>query len=116
MEAGSATVTGEVRPQIESICTMWQSFFRDCVNKFLLPAENVWLVCEDFIYTGANYGGDSAVVSTALIYGIEGYRMGQAAEWNSRRGRRKTVIPPMIMQQAGQAKGFAKGQRLKDWG
>lgn len=52
--------------------------------------------------------------STAIIYGIEGYRMGRADEWREHR-RGPLHVPPMIMQTASQAKGFATNKRLKEW-
>lgn len=117
-ESGSCTIEGDERSQIRAITTVWAAFYRACVTSALLPPERVWFVCEDFIYTGSNtYSGDSAKISTALIWGIEGYRMGRADEYlEQARGRnRKVHVPSMMLQTASQAKTFATNARLKEW-
>jgi hypothetical protein len=118
MNAGSATVSGDARTQIREIAGWWQAFYRQCVGSACLPSERVWLVCEDFVYApGVNYEGDSAKISTALIWGLEGYRMGRRDQWlESGRGRSSKVrMPSIILQTASQAKTFATNARLKDW-
>ena len=119
MNAGSNTVTGDERTQIRGIAECWQAFYRACVRSALLPPENVWFVCEDYIYTAQNtYAGDSAGISTALIWGVEGYRLGTADEWDrAHRGsqRKRQKMPAMVLQTASQAKGFATNARLKEW-
>lgn len=117
---GSVTIDGEAREQITKIGALWGSFFRTTVENALLPPERVWLVVENFIYSGKNnYSGESAMISTAIIWGLEGYRMGRRDEWLDRPGRnkdsRKAVMPNMILQPAGDAKNFAKPERLKEW-
>lgn len=115
MLAGSATISGDVRQQIREIATLWQAFYRSCVRSALLPPDHVWFVCEDYIYTvGNTYGGEPAAISTSLIWGIEGYRMGRADEWREHK-RGTLVMPTMVLQTAGQAKGFATNTRLKEW-
>jgi hypothetical protein len=117
MNAGSATVKGDAREQIREITSIWQSFYRSTVQFGCLPPENVWLVCEDFIYRSDNqYGGEDSKISTALIWGIEGYRMGQADEFMKRRGKKRLVMRDMILQAPGLASGFANNTRLRDWG
>jgi hypothetical protein len=117
LEDGSTTVTGDERTQIREVATLWQSFFSGCVRSALLPPERVWFVCEDYIYApGVNYEGDSAKISTALIWGIEGYRMGRADEFRVGRGRKQVHVPTMILQPAGMAKSYATKERLKEWG
>jgi len=116
MDAGSTTVDGDIPTQIRAVAQEWQKFFRHAVNVSRLPVDHVWYVCENFTYTGANYGGESAVISTALIWGIEGYRMGTADERKSRRGGRRTAMPQMILQEAGQASAAARNAWLKEWG
>lgn len=116
MNAGSTTVEGDAREQIREITSIWQSFYRSTAKEACLPPENIWLCCEDFIYhSKGQYGGEDSAISTALIWGVEGYRMGQADEWSSRRGRRRLVMRDMILQTAGQAKGFANDIRLREW-
>jgi hypothetical protein len=116
MDAGSDTVTGDIPEQIRAIAQAWQKFFRQAVDVNRLPVSHVWLVVENFRFTGANYAGDSAVISTALIWGVEGYRMGTADEWKSRRGGRRAAMPQMILQEAGQASAAARNAWLKEWG
>lgn len=116
MNSGSATVTGTEREQIREISQLWQAFYRACVTDARLPPDRVFLVFEDFIYAGGvNYSGDSAKISTSIIWGVEGYRMGCADEF-ARHRRGQVAMPPLYLQTAGQAKGYAKNQRLKDWG
>lgn len=120
MLTGSITVEGAPRNQITEVATLWSSFFNTAVNNARLPPDRVFLVVEDFIYSGANtYSGDSGMISTAIIWGIEGYRLGRRDEWLSRPGpkaRRKAEMPPMILQTASQAKSFATAKRFRDEG
>ena len=115
LHAGSTTVDGEERRQIKAIATAWGDFYQDCVHTRRLPPENIYLVMENFIYTGANYAGDSAKISTAIIWGLEGYRMGRRDEWKKHR-RGRAHMPTMVLQNAGDAKAFAKPDLLKEWG
>src|SRR5262249_8296477 len=88
MRAGSDTIEGDERKQIREIGERWREFYADSVGRALLPPDRVFLVVENFIYTGANYGGDSARISTAIIWGLEGYRMGRRDEWRKhKRGK-----------------------------
>lgn len=118
---GSQTVEGDARAQIREIAGVWQAFFQDCVHRDGIDHNKVYFVCEDFTYmSGVAYHDNdgSASISTSIIWGVQGYRMGRADEWHARkRGqRRKVVVPEMIMQQAGQASTFATGKRLREWG
>jgi hypothetical protein len=118
LDSGSATTEGDERSQIREITTLWAAFYRACVNSALLSKDRVWFICEDFVYTGSNtYSGDSAKISTALIWGVEGYRMGRADEYIAQaRGRKRQVhVPSMILQTASQAKSYATNARLKEW-
>lgn len=115
IHGGRATVRGEIREQIREIADIWFSFFRTCVDVGCLPAGNVWFVCEDFIYApGVNYEGDSAKISTALIWGVEGYRMGRSDEWLKRHKGAKLIIPQMVLQSASEAKSFATSKRFHE--
>lgn len=115
MEAGSTTVTGDERTQIREVADLWQSFYRTCVRSALLPPDRVWFVMENFILKpGETAGGSDATISLALIWGIEGYRMGRADEWAEHK-RGQVMMPSMILQMAGQAKSYATGDRLKEW-
>jgi hypothetical protein len=117
LHPGSATVSGSTREQIREIAEIWFSFFRTCVGVGQLPPEKCWFVCEDFIYApGVNYEGDSGKISTAIIWGVEGYRMGRADEWRKRHKGAKLYIPPMVLQSASEAKSYATAARIKEWG
>jgi hypothetical protein len=114
--SGSATVEGDLRNQIREIAELWQAFYRACVNSAQLPPENVWFVMEDFIYKpGTVYGGEDSMISTGLIWGIEGYRMGTRDEWK-RHKRGQIKMPDMILQTASEAKGYMTNARLKEFG
>lgn len=116
MEAGSTTVTGDERTQIREIASLWQSFYSACVRSALLPPDRIWLVMEDFILKpGETAGGKDATISLSLIWGLEGYRMGQEDQFKLLKRGAISKRPPMILQMAGQAKSYATGQRLKDW-
>lgn len=113
---GSATISGDERTQIREIASLWSAFYNACVRTALLPPDRIWLVVEDYIYTASNtYGGDSAAISTSLIWGLEGYRMGRADEWKKHK-RGTAVMPSMILQSASEAKGYATNARIKEWG
>jgi hypothetical protein len=120
LHTGSCTVTGPVREQIREITAIWQSFYRLCVEDSRLPPENVYFVMEDFVYTSANvYGGDEAKISTAIIWGIEGYRMGRLdafLEDHVGVPNVEAIMPPMILQTAADAKSFATSLRMREWG
>lgn len=116
MHAGSTTVTGDVRHQIVEITSIWSSFYTHCVHTALLPPENVWYVCENFVLKpGETAGGDDSTVPLSLIWGVEGYRMGRQDEWK-RHKRGVAHMPPVVLQMAGQAKSYATNPRMKEWG
>lgn len=116
MLGGSATVQGDARTQITEIASLWSSFYNSVVRSACLPPERVYLLVEDFVYApGVNYEGESARISTQIIWGLEGYRMGRRDEWLQRPGRRKqAIMPPMILQTASQAKSYATAKRFRD--
>lgn len=116
MNSGSATIAGDERTQIAEIAAIWAAFYSACVRSALLKPSDVWFVCEDYIYApGVNYSGESAAISTALIWGVEGYRMGRRDEWKEHNPRKTAAIPSMILQPAGVAMQFATNARLKEW-
>jgi hypothetical protein len=105
---GSVTTEGSERKQIREICTLWNSFFEACRDEGIWH-DRIWFICEDFVYTGSNtYSGDSAKISTSLIWGIEGYRMGMSDQLDGE-------MPSMILQTASEAKTYATPARLKEW-
>lgn len=117
MNFGSATVVGSEREQITEISGIWSSFYRACVKDALLPPENIWLVCENFVMIpGQTSGGEDSTRPLGILWGVEGYRMGRRDEWKIAHPRDKAHMPPMILQMAGQASTHATNSRLKEWG
>jgi len=113
---GSTTVTGDERTQISELAQLWSDFYNSCVRSALLPPQNVWLVVEDFVLKpGETAGGKDSTYPVALIWGLEGYRMGRLYEWRQHK-RGPAHVPPMILQMAGQAKSVATNAKMKDWG
>jgi hypothetical protein len=111
-------VTGDEYDQIKDITDLWQKFARTAVFQAGVPHSRVYYVCEDFVLRpGPNVGGKEGTSPERIMWGVEGYRLGQADQWNRmRRGRaRKVVVPRMILQQPSQAKTFATGRRLREW-
>lgn len=116
MLSGSTTISGDERAQITEMASIWSDFYNACVRSACLPPQNVWLVVEDFVLKpGETAGGKDATSPVALIWGLEGYRMGRRDEWKQHK-RGPAVMPPMILQMAGQAKSVATKQRMRDWG
>ena len=113
--AGNCTVTGDRREQIMTIADTWRAFYETSVFNAQLPHDRIFLIVEDYIFTGGSYSGDAASISTSIIWGLEGYRMGRRDEWRKHNDG-DVALPPMVLQSAGEAKGYATNQRLKDWG
>jgi len=115
--AGSTTVSGDARTQVNELAQLWQSFFRACVRSCLEP-KDVYCVFEDFIYNPANtYGGDPAKISTQIIWAFEGFRLGCEYQWKvDNPGRKRVLRPALVLQPAGQASSYATNDRLRMWG
>jgi len=112
--AGSTTVTGDAPTQIREIADIWAAFYQACTQHAGLDHDEIWFVCEDFVYRSKQvYGGDDSSISISIIWGIEGYRMGK---WDSQKHDQLDRYPSMILQTAGEAKSFATKERLKDFG
>lgn len=109
--AGSTTVSGHVREQIPEISKLWMSFYRVTVLRACIPAERVWFGMEDFIQMpGTNPSGKHDQLSSSIIWGVEGYRMGRADEWaEHKRGGKLIHLPPVVLQPA------AMGLSTKDY-
>jgi hypothetical protein len=114
--SGSTTIIGDERTQIAEMSSLWSDFYNACVRSACLPPQNVWLVVEDFILKpGETAGGKDATSPIALIWGLEGYRMGRLYEFQQHK-RGPAHMPEMVLQLAGQAKTVATNARMKDWG
>lgn len=71
---------------------------------------------ENFIYApGVNYEGQAAKISTAIIWGVEGYRMGQADEWQLH-NEGELHFPTMILQSAADASQACSNAQLHEYG
>jgi hypothetical protein len=114
--AGSTTVNGDARTQVNEIAQLWQSFFRACVRSCLDPGD-IYPVFEDFIYNpSTSYGGESAKISTQIIWAFEGFRLGTQYQWQvDHPGRKRIFRPSLVLQPAGQASTYATNDRLKMW-
>ena len=115
MHAGSTTITGDERTQIREVASLWGSFYSACVRNACLPPERIWPVFEDFIIRpGETGGGKEMSISTSIIWGFEGYRIGRRDEWREHK-RGPIHMPQLVLQPAGQASTYATNPRLKDW-
>lgn len=115
-EFGSRTIEGEWQDQAFTLARAWQNFLTRCVTKLQLPPERVKLVCENFIQKpGMTAGGQDSTIPLLIIGGIEGYRYGQAHEWEKNHPVGQLYCPPMILQMAGEASAFANKDRLRQW-
>ena len=115
--AGSTTVSGDARTQVNELAQLWQSFFRSCVRSCLEP-KDVYCVFEDFIYNPTtSYNGDSARISTQIIWAFEGFRLGCEYQWKADHpGRKRIFRPALVLQPASQASTYATNDRLRNWG
>lgn len=116
---GSTTITGNADDQAVEVCQLWQSFYNTSVKNAILPPDKVFLVCEDYVPRGGQSpGGKDSILPAFIIGGIEGYRRGTRDQWlKQRRGKATQVhVPPMVLQQAGEAFSFANKIRQKEWG
>ena len=109
---GSITIEGDARKQFKEIAQLWEGFSRACLN-LGVESKYIFPVCEDFVYApGVNYEGDSARISTQIIWGFEGFRHGRAFGGRGLAAK----VPAMYLQTASQAKGYVTNARLKEWG
>lgn len=116
MNAGSTTIEGDERTQIVEMSEIWEAFFSACVRSALLPVDSIYMVMENFVLKpGQTAGGKDSTISLSLIWGLEGYRMGKAAQFNIDHPKSQIVMPEMRLQMAGQAKSVATKARMKDW-
>lgn len=113
---GTTTVEGGPREQIREISSLWLSFYRSMVTVGCLPPDRIWFVSEDYIQVPGNTsGGKETQISSSVMWGIEGYRMGRADEWKEHK-RGGVVVPTMILQPAGMAMGAFSNDRLRNIG
>jgi hypothetical protein len=99
IDKGSRTLEGDEHAQIEAIANIWVKFFRHCVEVRCLAPERVEFVSEDFVQRPGSSGGKEGQSPIRILWGVEGYRMGRAAEFAGRRGSKKRVIAPRIILQ-----------------
>lgn len=117
MNSGSATMTGSEREQIRALSELWGSFYTLCVHDSLLPPERIFLAVEDFVLKpGETAGGKDSTAPLAIIWGLEGYRMGRADQFKISNPKADVHVPQMHLQLASQAKSFLTPARQKEWG
>ena len=117
----SITVEGDEYQQIKEISQHWMKFFRDAVKEAGIHFKRVDFVSEDFIPRPSSHQqapGKEGISPVRILWGVEGYRLGRADEWQQRRRtkqRRLVSIPRVILQHPSQAAGFGTSDRLRDW-
>lgn len=101
--AGSMTIGGDVRSQVKATVEAWDAF-RDVCTRRGIPDDRIWYVCENFVLRpGQTAGGVDSTLPLALIWGIEGYRMGRGMD-----------LTPVVLQEATTALSLKRW--LRDWG
>jgi hypothetical protein len=113
---GSTTIEGEEHDQIEAIFEVWARFYATCVHVGCLDPTEVEFVSEDFVQRPGSSGGKEGNSPIRVMWGVEGYRMGRAAEFKGRKKSKSRVhAPRMILQMPGDASSFGTSARLKEW-
>lgn len=105
---------GELQQSLE-IVRQYQLFKRQCVNEGLLPPDAVELVMEDFQLRPGRHAGNEGLSPHAIIWCVTGMRHGMAKGFEMGRNK-KAHLGSLILQQPSDAKGYATGKRLRDWG
>jgi len=113
----SVTVEGDEYEQIKLISDFWMTFYRDCVHGGMMDPSTIEFVCEDFIQRPGGSGGKEGQSPIRVMWGVEGFRMGRAAEFRGRhKSKAKILAPRMILQTPSDAAAFGSSERLKNWG
>jgi hypothetical protein len=112
---GSKTLSGSEESQIRQLAVQWMLFYRRCVEEHGLGPGDVELVCENFVPQPGKAHTEEGVISIRIIWGLIGYRMGAADEYD-RGGWGPVAAPQMVLQMAETASTFAKSDRLRKWG
>jgi hypothetical protein len=112
---GSATVEGDEYQQIVEIARHWMEFYRLCVLTCMLPPENVEFVSEDFIER-TDLRGKKHQSPIRILWGVEGYRMGRAAEFAGRRTSPRRVYAPRVILQHPSLGSAVDSKRLRAYG
>jgi hypothetical protein len=107
---------GDEYEQITAIANIWIKFFRHCVTVRCLPPERVEFVSEDFVQRPGSSGGKEGQSPIRILWGVEGYRMGRAAEFAGRRGSEARVIAPRVILQHPSLGSGVTSKRLKEYG
>jgi hypothetical protein len=116
LHKGSATAEGDEYDQIRAITEEWTRFYRMCVNECCMDPEAVEFICEDFVQRPNSSGGKEGQSPIRIMWGVEGYRMGRAAEFKGRaRSKVKIYAPRMILQHPSQASALGTRKRLESW-
>jgi ABC-type taurine transport system ATPase subunit len=115
IDKGSDTITGLEVSQIKDLSRRWRQFFYKCVNQGCMPTESVELIVEDFVLRpGGHGGGKEGNVSQRIAWGLLGYRLGQADEFE--RAMQEPATVNQVIFQIPSAMSFATDKRLREWG
>jgi hypothetical protein len=112
---GSATVTGDEYQQIAAIAKFWMAFYRHCVRDRLLEPNQVEFVSEDFIER-TDLKGKTHQSPIRILWGVEGYRLGRAAEFAGRQRSSYRVFAPRVILQHPSLGAGVGSQRLREYG
>jgi hypothetical protein len=115
LHKGSVTVEGDEYHQIVAIAKYWMSFYKFCVHRCLLDPEDVEFVSEDFVER-TDLRGKKHQSPIRILWGVEGYRMGRAAEFAGRRRSGARVYAPRIILQHPSLGAAIGSERLREYG
>lgn len=116
IDKGSTTITGDEYEQIVAGADHWIRFYRDCVNRRLLLPEQIEFVSEDFVQRPGGGGGKEGNSPLRILWGIEGYRLGRAAEFKGRRGSLAKIYAPRAILQHPSLGSAITSRRLREYG
>jgi hypothetical protein len=112
---GQRTFEGHPRQQVNDISRLWRRLYVEWVFGLGVDPKNCYMVIEDIIIGPNTPPGKDVKNAIEIGRGIYYYRLGSAHEherWNC------GWVPPVIVywQTPASAAGFARKERLKDWG
>jgi hypothetical protein len=77
LRKGSITIQGDPMEQARKIWNLWSKFKTEAVSVSLLPADNIYLVCEDFRLVPNATPGKRTTAPERVAWAFEGYRNGR---------------------------------------
>jgi hypothetical protein len=116
IDRGSATIEGDEYAQITAIADLWTSFYRRCIREGCMEPESVEFVSEDFVQRPGGSGGKEGQSPIRILWGVEGYRMGRAAEFKGRKDSKAKVFAPRVILQHPSLGSHVTSKRLREYG